>query len=540
LLIAIMIMTAVWKQMVGLLLLGDLLGPGTGFTGFHHHGAGFNQRRALSSQPRPWGFALPALRAVNEETAAEAPPAAPASASPEAAAEPARPLERTLDDDLPQLELENSLLAGVTKESSAKSEQSSRLEAVNERLQKTMALKERVESLFEAELRFISEQLEAEAAAEEVRAVDIEGLMEKFEGALAQKRELVAKDEGLLSQMENTLGMVREASIQTTMQRAIDGKSSLCAIERDLIGKMSSCLEQLGGELAESQKRAAEMRDTKSSLPDPSDGAAIRAYSWDEVASLKELLVASAESARQREATIESIKGTFGEAVERRREVLSGEDAAEQEESAEVADSFSAKSSSSSSSSSSSTEKKRNKSKKAPSSAALATASNDELVAEAVAGLKDALSGLARLTTAASKTMGPALKKAAVGVSAVVGNGADAFRAATEKWEQLEAASGGGAEDMKASFAEIKQAPEVRQALAKSSAAAVDVAEALGEISLKDDDDDDDDINGGSAGRGDSGIEETFAGIRRSSKALTALAGNIADSGQKAALPPSS
>ena len=93
---------------------------------------------------------------------------------------------------------------------------------------------------------------------------------------------------------------------------------------------------------------------------------------------------------------------------------------------------------------------------------------------------------------------------------------------------------------MKASFAEIKQAPEVRQALAKSSAAAVDVAEALGEISLKDDDDDDDDINGGSAGRGDSGIEETFAGIRRSSKALTALAGNIADSGQKAALPPSS
>ena len=103
--------------------------------------------------------------------------------------------------------------------------------------------------------------------------------------------------------------------------------------------------------------------------------------------------------------------------------------------------------------------------------------------------------------------MGPALKKAAVGVSAVVGNGADAFRAATEKWEQLEAASGGGAEDMKASFAEIKQAPEVRQALAKSSAAAVDVAEALGEISLKDDDDDDDDINGGSAGRGDSGIE---------------------------------
>ena len=444
-----------------------------------------------------------------------------------------------MDDDLPQLELENSLLAGVTKESSAKSEQSSRLEAVNERLQKTMALKERVESLFEAELRFISEQLEAEAAAEEVRAVDIEGLMEKFEGALAQKRELVAKDEGLLSQMENTLGMVREASIQTTMQRAIDGKSSLCAIERDLIGKMSSCLEQLGGELAESQKRAAEMRDTKSSLPDPSDGAAIRAYSWDEVASLKELLVASAESARQREATIESIKGTFGEAVERRREVLSGEDAAEQEESAEVADSFSAKSSSSSSSSSS-TEKKRNKSKKAPSSAALATASNDELVAEAVAGLKDALSGLARLTTAASKTMGPALKKAAVGVSAVVGNGADAFRAATEKWEQLEAASGGGAEDMKASFAEIKQAPEVRQALAKSSAAAVDVAEALGEISLKDDDDDDDDSNGGSAGRGDSGIEETFAGIRRSSKALTALAGNIADSGQKAALPPSS
>ena len=80
----------------------------------------------------------------------------------------------------------------------------------------------------------------------------------------------------------------------------------------------------------------------------------------------------------------------------------------------------------------------------------------------------------------------------------------------------------------------------MRQALAKSSAAAVDVAEALGEISLKDDDDDDDDSNGGSAGRGDSGIEETFAGIRRSSKALTALAGNIADSGQKAALPPSS
>ncbi len=56
-----------------------------------------------------------------------------------------------------------------------------------------------------------------------------------------------------MAQMATTLGMVRENSIRRTMQSAIDDKAALCSIERELIGKMDLCLDQLGEELAESK-----------------------------------------------------------------------------------------------------------------------------------------------------------------------------------------------------------------------------------------------------------------------------------------------
>ena len=128
--------------------------------------------------------------AAAETTAAvdEKPTAAPGE---EPTASPAAAKARTLEDDLPQLEMEYELTTFVTKEGVAKSEQQSRLRAVQERLAKTIELKDKVESMYAEELTIVMEKLDAEVAAEKSRGEDIQELTSKFEAVLAQKAEAV-------------------------------------------------------------------------------------------------------------------------------------------------------------------------------------------------------------------------------------------------------------------------------------------------------------------------------------------------------------
>jgi uncharacterized surface protein with fasciclin (FAS1) repeats len=139
--------------------------------------------------PAPAAAEDAAATAAAEKAAATAAAApVPAAAAPAAAA---TPKARTLEDDLPQLQLENELTSFVAAEGVAKSEQKGRLQAVQDRLAKTMELKAKVETLFAEELIGIVAKLDAEAAAEQLRGEDIQGLTGKFEAVLAQKAEAV-------------------------------------------------------------------------------------------------------------------------------------------------------------------------------------------------------------------------------------------------------------------------------------------------------------------------------------------------------------
>jgi len=87
--------------------------------------------------------------------------------------------------------MEYELTTFVTKEGVAKSEQQSRLQAVQERLAKTIELKDKVESMYAEELVNVMEKLDDEVAAEMLRVEDIQELTSKFEAVLAQKAETV-------------------------------------------------------------------------------------------------------------------------------------------------------------------------------------------------------------------------------------------------------------------------------------------------------------------------------------------------------------
>lgn len=240
---------------------------------------------------------------------------------PEPVEEP-KPKERTLEDDLPQLSLESELTKEVERENQAKGEQSERVKEMQERLQKTMELKEQVETMFTLELQGLSEKLSAEAANEQTRAEEIVELKAKFSSALIAKKDSLEKDETLLSQMQSTQGLLREAAIKDTMDQAIADKETLCSIERVLVGKIEDCMAQLDKELEESTTRATKMIDVKSQLPALDDLDAVRSYSWEDIDALKTTLMDMAESSLKREAAIETIKMDFADALQKRRKVL--------------------------------------------------------------------------------------------------------------------------------------------------------------------------------------------------------------------------
>ena len=120
----------------------------------------------------------------------------------------------------------------MERENQAKGEQSERVKEMQERLQKTMELKEQVETMFTLELQGLSEKLASEAGNEQTRAEEIVELKAKFSSALIAKKDSLEKDETLLKQMQSTQGMLREAAIKVTMDQAITDKETLCSIER--------------------------------------------------------------------------------------------------------------------------------------------------------------------------------------------------------------------------------------------------------------------------------------------------------------------
>lgn len=246
--------------------------------------------------------------------------------------EPAVPKERTIEDDLPQLMLENELANEVDFQTSASEEDNARIVEFQSRLQQSIEMKQKMESQFKDELQILQEKLTAEILEEESRGKGIADLLEKFNAAMSSKFESVSKDEELLAKMREMQLQVRESAIESQLAQAVADKVTLCTIERELIEKMRDCTKQLEAELQDSQRRATKMNEVMQQFPSSlEDGEAVRRYSWNEVSTLRDMIEQSSAASIEREKDIDAIKQAFQDALLRRRQVLEPEIVREEE-----------------------------------------------------------------------------------------------------------------------------------------------------------------------------------------------------------------
>ena len=156
-------------------------------------------------------------------------------------------------------------------------------------------------------------------------------------------------------------------------------------------------------------------------------------------------------------------------------------------------------------------------------------------------GVRQSVGGFVKVAKAAAKE--PSIARTSTGVKALFGSGAEAFQAAVSEWERATIGAASGAPgtvrgegagtagkiqeiDLAATFQEIKKSPTVKAALASGAAASEDVVEGLKGVgaamteAIRNGAEEE-----GQAGENENGLQEALAGIRRTSKALSALLG---------------
>eukprot|EP00752_Nemacystus_decipiens_P012767 g11307.t1 len=197
-----------------------------------------------------------------------------------------------------------------------------RMAELNSELKRSFAKKEEVENMIASEIARLGIKLRQERDIEIARAADLEELLKEFDDTIAEKQAEIEKEQDLLAQMQALRGQVDESSIRAPIEEAMAKKADVTSIEVMLLEDLVECKEKLEKELKSTSSRGETMNGVVAALPSEGDTERMRAYNWQDVEDLQEVLLSSAESMEASDAQVGSLRTRLLDSVAQKREVL--------------------------------------------------------------------------------------------------------------------------------------------------------------------------------------------------------------------------
>jgi len=191
-------------------------------------------------------------------------------------------------------------------------------------LERSQSRRRQVESVVAEELAALRAQLDRELVSERERSLGVGSLLGELERTLEVKRSNVDREKRLLVQLQDVAQRTQEAAIKASIERAVETKAGLVAIEMMLIEDIEECTTQVEVEGREIDRRVRAMTDTRESLPAVDDTAALRSYSWSQVEDLENQLKASAVAVAETDAKVRILRARIADALNQRDAVLGG------------------------------------------------------------------------------------------------------------------------------------------------------------------------------------------------------------------------
>ncbi|CAM9245517.1 unnamed protein product [Ectocarpus sp. 12 AP-2014] len=172
------------------------------------------------------------------------------------------------------------------------------------------------------EVAQLGTKLRQERDIEIARAADLKELLKEFDETIVEKQAEIEKEQDLLAQMQALRGQVDEASIRAPIETAMAKKADVTSIEVMLLEDLVECKEKLEEELKSTSARGETMNGVVAALPAEGDIARLRAYNWQDVQDLQEVLVSSAESMEASDAQVGLLRTRLLDSVQQKKEVL--------------------------------------------------------------------------------------------------------------------------------------------------------------------------------------------------------------------------
>jgi hypothetical protein len=220
------------------------------------------------------------------------------------------------------LSIEDELRREVAQEFETRERRLGELSQLQSELSQSMRKKDEVEQVIRRELTALWPRLQDEFYKETARVDQLVGSATKFQEALDTKSAVAETEDITLGQMRDVRNKVSEPAILSQLDDAISKKTELIRIEKAVCIEIKECIVALNAQISDTRDKLSSLNTAIMNLPASEDTVAARSYTWDDVASLQEVLYKSMDESKARDQVVSSFIFKFEDAMRQKGLVL--------------------------------------------------------------------------------------------------------------------------------------------------------------------------------------------------------------------------
>ena len=219
---------------------------------------------------------------------------------------------------------EEILREQVQAEYVSRGKRSQELSQLQSQLSRSMKKRKDLEEEIIREIQSLVPRIKEEISKENDRVDQLSSMLTSVKEVLESKKAALSNEKSTLMQMKDVRSKVNEDVVAAGIDLAISKKQNLVEIEEGICSDISSCVINLGAEIDETKNKLNSMKALLGKVPHPDQLKVDEAlsYTWSDVEELEGLLLASFESARERDDRLRGFMLFFDKATASRDKVL--------------------------------------------------------------------------------------------------------------------------------------------------------------------------------------------------------------------------
>ena len=198
-------------------------------------------------------------------------------------------------ESIPKLPIENIIAQQVEIQVKGINDRQQQLSLLQQQLSKSIAKKQEAEYVISEEINVLTLKIQEIENSELIGIDSLKAVLDNLRVIAESKNKLISDSKAVLTQLKDVRDKITENSILNLLESSIDQKQELINIERDCCDDIYSLIFEVEAEIKRVDNKLLEIRKILKSLPSVNDREGARKYSWSDVESFQNQIIASIE-----------------------------------------------------------------------------------------------------------------------------------------------------------------------------------------------------------------------------------------------------